>query len=441
MPVQTRSRNQPVTASDPFGDPNAIRLNPPLPPKVPPKRATGMDNQRETANTRNQDPHRAKPIRSQTQQNVRSVDHFHSPRRDVYSLSLPFHSSNGRPQAPPRRSLSQDSTPVPPVPEKSKSKRSGKKGSTHADVIDRLDFSGVGPSTSPFLSPPNALEPQNPITNLFSPVFHHDGPFDACAPSRNQHKTKAPMAAWSQQTKQAIEEDFRAIKQTPRYEPPRKKVDAIAEAWGIHEPEPFEDFSAGGGHSQDYRPNTTSYSRRSDESPRRREAAPRRAPLPPPQPIFVPGAEADFVAPEPSPPLSPGIGPGMKRSKSLLQRIRKMRETPNMPVNNGDNNGVQNTYESGGSGRPNHKSQNSFAGRLAGEGIKEQLPSPQEEDIYVPAEATKNKDLPRPPNTNSSSSGEKGYFDPADDQLPAIGLGRKRSLMQKVGGVVGKGRK
>ena len=265
------------------------------------------------------------------------------------------------------------------------------------------------------------------MTNPFPPVFHHDGPFDACAPSRNKHRIKAPMAAWSAQTKQAIEEDFIASKEAPRQEPPRKKVDAIAEAWGIHEPEPFEDFSAGGGHSNDYRPHTAVYSRRSEEAPRRREAAPRRTALPPPQPIFVPGADADFVAPEPSPPLSPGSG--MKRSKSLLQRIRKMRESPNMPVNNGENNGVQNTYESGGSGRPTHKSQNSFAGRLAGEGIKEQLPPPQEEDTYFSAEATKDKELPRRPNTNSSNSG--------DEQLS---LGRKRSLMQRVGGVV-KGRK
>jgi len=68
------------------------------------------------------------------------------------------HFSNGRSQVPPpRRSLSQDSAPVPPVPEKEKSKsskRSGKKNSTHADVIDRLDFSGVGPSASSFLPPP-----------------------------------------------------------------------------------------------------------------------------------------------------------------------------------------------------------------------------------------------------------------------------------------------
>lgn len=298
MPVQTRTRNQPAPAPDPFSDPNAIRLVPPLPPKVPSKRDTAMDNHREPTNTRSLDPHRAKPIRSQTQQAA----------------------GNGRSQVPPRRSLSQDSTPAPPVPEKSKSKRPGKKNSAYADVIDRLDVSGVGPR------------------------FHHDGPFDACAPSRNKHKTKAPMAAWSEQTKKAIEEDFRASKDTPRYEPPRKNVNAIAQAWGIHEPEPFEDFSAGGGQSNDYRPLYPSNPRRSEETPRRREAAPRRAALPPPKPIFVPEVDAEFVAPsEPSPPLSPGSGAGMKRSKSLLQRIRRMRESPNVPVKNGESNGTQNT--------------------------------------------------------------------------------------------------
>jgi len=33
-----------------------------------------MDTQKEATNARNQEPHRAKPIRSQTQQNVGSVD-------------------------------------------------------------------------------------------------------------------------------------------------------------------------------------------------------------------------------------------------------------------------------------------------------------------------------------------------------------------------------
>lgn len=248
------------------------------------------------------------------------------------------------------------------------------------------------------------------------------------------------MFAWSDQTKQAIEEDFRAIKESPRPEPPRKKVDAIAEAWGIHEPEPFEDFSAGGGHSNDYRPSHTTYTRKSEEAPsRRRESAPRRTALPPPKPIFVPEVDGDFVAPEPSPPLSPGSGAGMKRSKSLMQRIRRLRENPNAPVNNGGD-GVQNTYESGGSGRPNHKSQNSFPGRLAGGGVKEQLPPPQENDTYVPAEAARYKDLPRRPRTTSGNTDDRGYFEQSDVEQPANGMGRRRSLMQRVGGVV-KGRK
>jgi hypothetical protein len=128
----------------------------------------------------------------------------------------------------------------------------------------------------------------------------------------------------------------------------------------------------------------------------------------------------------------------MKRSKSLMQRIRRMRENPNMPVNNGNGDGVQTTYESGGSGRPNHKSQNSFAGRLVGGGVKDQLPSPQEEDTYVPDEVTKNKNLPRLPKIDSANSGEAGYFEqqPDVEQSPTNGLGRKRSLMQRVGGVV-----
>ena len=277
------------------------------------------------------------------------------------------------------------------------------------------------------------------------PGFHHDGPFDACAPSRNRHRTKAPMAAWSAQTRQAIEEDFRATKETPVYEPPpRKKVDAIAQAWGIHEPEPFEDFSAGGGQSNDYiRPHYTTSSRRSEDTPpqsARRRDPPRRTALPPPQPIFVPDADDEILAPEPSPPPSPENGAGMKRSRSLMQRIRKMRENPNMPVDNGDN-GAQNTYESGGSGRPTHKSQNSFAGRLVGGGFKEQLPPPQENDAYVPAEGAKNKDLPRPPKINSVDSGEEGYFEQTDFSRPSTtGLGGRRSLMQRVGGVV-RGRK
>lgn len=88
MPVQTQSRNQPKTTPDPFSDPNAIRLLPPPPPKVPSKREPAMDDQREATDPRSQGTHRAKPIRSQTQQAVRSVDHLRLLRFDLPSLIL-----------------------------------------------------------------------------------------------------------------------------------------------------------------------------------------------------------------------------------------------------------------------------------------------------------------------------------------------------------------
>lgn len=80
--------------------------------------------------------------------------------------------------------------------------------------------------------------------------------------------------------------------------------------------------------------------------------------------------------------------------------------------------------------------------RLAGGGIREQLPSPQEEDAYVLDEASKNKGLPRLPNTNSANPGEAGYFEQQTDfERPAAsGVGRKISLIQRVGDVV-RGRK
>ena len=82
MPVQTQTRSQPPP--DPFSDPNPIRL---VTSKVSPKRDTAMDNSRESPA---QDQYRTKPIRSQTQQTVGSVDHTHILRRARYSLFLLF---------------------------------------------------------------------------------------------------------------------------------------------------------------------------------------------------------------------------------------------------------------------------------------------------------------------------------------------------------------
>jgi hypothetical protein len=227
--------------------------------------------------------------------------------------------------------------------------------------------------------------------------------------------------------------------------PKKKKVDAIAEAWGIHEPEPFEDFSAGGGLNNDYRYSPASTVSRSsnhveESRPTRRQPI-RKTTLPPPQPIFVPEPEEDASGPL-SPPL-PGE-PGMKRSRSLMHRLRKMRETPNVPVSNDDT--INEGYVSPSSPnetngvRPTHRSQNSFLGRFGRTGNtngngREYPGSPEETYTNDP----KDKELPRPPQTD----GENGpaYFDSpygssGGSPSGGGGLGRKQSLLKKVGKVV-----
>ncbi|KAF7347886.1 hypothetical protein MVEN_01546500 [Mycena venus] len=330
------------------------------------------------------------------------------------------------PQLGPR-SLSQDSVPV------DKSKKPNKKSSKHADVIDKLDYTGVGP------------------------MFHHDGPFDACAPSRNRQKSRAPMMAWSARPEEVT---------TPReyndnpypspnaysafsssdYDPPKKKVDAIAEAWGIHEPEPYEEFFAGGGGggTTGNTPASSIYngkeSSRKPAEPSRPRAQARRSQLPPPMPIFVPDGVTDNGA-LPDSPDSPGSFP--KRNKSLMHRIRKMRDAPNVPV--GDDEPATDGE------RPTHRSQNSFLGRFAGNNGRatngnNMSPTSENSESYVFIEPKKSldvKDLPATPGSASPSSppenGTNGYFD-EPEAAPTSGggggLGRKTSLMKKVGRVV-----
>lgn len=248
------------------------------------------------------------------------------------------------------------------------------------------------------------------------------------------------------------------------YEPPKKKHDAIAEAWGIHEPEPFEDFSAGGGYAgggssefavpssrhgttgtrrgketREARDKYKEYLSNEDSAPRRQPT--RRAPIPPPQPIFA--AEDDVngmpLPPSPTGPSSPGAP---KRSKSLMHRIRKMRDNPMVPPlddpsSDQDPSPPSSTEQSGAS-RPTHKSQNSFLGRFGGapRGSKD-IPSPSDEQfVYVddPAGRRREKSLPRPP-TSPRDVGPDGYFDQGYGSAGG-GLGRKASLLKKVKGVV-----
>ncbi|EIW64570.1 uncharacterized protein TRAVEDRAFT_106684, partial [Trametes versicolor FP-101664 SS1] len=334
--VPTLSRNAPPAALP--------RQPPPPPPKVVAKPHSAQRQYPPSSNRQNimEAVRDTVTVRGSTDQAPRT-------RMGRSQTELPP-PTNVRPAPPPisRRSQSQDSV-ARAANAMEKNKASGrprpKKGSSHADVIDRLDFSGVGP------------------------MFHHDGPFDACAPSRNRHRTKAPMLAWSAATEADREALASAREVQPRgyespgpspdiyvpYEAPKKKYDAIAEAWGIHEPEPFEDFSAGGGATsrpsgETPRSHGNSSSRRTKDgrdardvyreyldehhpSPARRQPTTKRA-LPPPQPIFVPDSELDNGNNPPSPtaggPVSPGLTP--RRNKSIMQRIRKMRDSPNVPV-------------------------------------------------------------------------------------------------------------
>ena len=98
------------------------------------------DAVRETVSYR-QSSDRTRPSRSST---TVYVLHFLSVSSQLIVIySAPQASS--APKSSTRRSHSQDNAPVT---EKSRSsgKSRSKKGSQHADVIDRLDFTGVGPS-------------------------------------------------------------------------------------------------------------------------------------------------------------------------------------------------------------------------------------------------------------------------------------------------------
>lgn len=247
-----------------------------------------------------------------------------------------------------------------------------------------------------------------------------------------------------------------------QHEAPRRKVDAIAEAWGMHEPEPYEDFSAGGGsHLPSGTPSSSIYNGRegtrsggkrgkessreqADESARRHG---RRTTLPPPQPIFVGDEEMEAgpnTAPMFSPPLSPGGDP--KRNKSIMGRIRRMRDAPNVP--GGDQLHPSQAYDTATYGQglppgPGHQKKDSFLGRLGGGSSSrnrdgEVSPNSDSSDPYVYVD---DKALPATPGESSrtpsgDSYGDKGYFS-ADPASPSgAGVTRKTSLMKKMRGVV-----
>jgi len=265
------------------------------------------------------------------------------------------------------------------------------------------------------------------------------------------------------------------------YQPPKKNVDAIAEAWGIHEPEPFEEFFAGGGtarrdgdtpsnsiyagreshasrsgtpqhsigkRSKDGRDLREVYKEYLDEDMRQMQARDRerggeregrrtrRTGIPPPQPILVPdGPNIDYD----SAPGSPSAAP--KRTKSLMQRFRRMRDSPNVPV------GYDEDVEPSSPNvemhqpplRPTHRSHNSFLGRFAN-GTSSIGGTAEESYVYVD-DPRREKRLPATPyapaTTRTPSRDDKrGYFDGTPSSPGSGGLGRSASLLKKVRGVV-----
>ncbi|KAH7913016.1 hypothetical protein BJ138DRAFT_1171582 [Hygrophoropsis aurantiaca] len=474
----SRTRSRLRASSDPFSDPTySAKPTPRLPPDPPPK-FTQTYNSRMPAQAKPL-PHRdniVEAVRDTVQ--VRGSDNSPRTRMGRSQTAVPPAGAAVRPPHTGRRSHSQDSVlQAANALEKSKTK-SRKKGSMHADVIDRLDFTGVGP------------------------MFHHDGPFDACAPSRNRHRTKAPMLAWGSSapgeeaalhnespypTPDVYKDTF-----SPTYEAPnRKNVDAIAEAWGIHEPEPYEEFFAGGGaarrdgetpsnsiyagreghgsrngtprhstgkRSKDGRDLREVYKEYLDEDLSKLQSRDRergeyrrggRRGLPPPQPILVP--EAQYIDTD-GVQLSPALPGAPKRTKSLMQRIRKMRDAPNVPV--GYDEGIEPSSPVSPDGqysstRPTHRPQNSFLGRFGngatgagGRGNLKENTSPisdnSEAYVYVD-EPRREKRLPATPyapgttRTPSGEDGRNGYFDGTPGSPGGGGgLGRKTSLLKKV---------
>ncbi|CAE6429331.1 unnamed protein product [Rhizoctonia solani] len=319
------------------------------------------------------------------------------------------------------------------------------KKSTHVDVIDKLDYSGIGTAT-----------------------FHHDGPFDACAPSRNKNKTKAPMYAFDDVPLQQAEDmgnknlspraqaTIMAMRQTPGSSPyaialntevannygqppsptyaskkkPSPKKSALAEAWGIAEPEPFEEFSAGrqSGYEQGSPMNgsrasinntgtrtgmtTSAYPEYPDSRPQplRRPSKP----MPPPQPIqlypeFPEGEDPVAMSTAPS---AYGRPNAPKRSRSLMQRFRKMRDSPNAPPT---------AYEE----EPPMPPAPSDI-RLVNQ---QRVPPVPERDPY--SVGVRDKSLPAPPPVANTE-----YFEKTHAPVSPGGINRKGSLMRKVKGVM-----
>jgi len=224
-----------------------------------------------------------------------------------------------------------------------------------------------------------------------------------------------------------------------------KRRETIADAWGKGEPEPFEEFFAGSvttavkGAGETGLASAASSIHGGKEghgnSNGKRRERPLRRPtknLPPPKPIFPPESGIEEIATPDitsGTPTSPGFG-GPKRSRSLMHRIKKMREQPNVPVGYepgaNDEDPSSSSENQHGVTRPSHRHQQSLLGKLGNR-------SPTSPTF---AEEEDEKDLPGLP-ASPRFQEQDGYFSAPPN---SAGLGRKTSIMQRVRGVVSKAR-
>ncbi|EOR01947.1 hypothetical protein J056_003623 [Wallemia ichthyophaga EXF-994] len=284
-----------------------------------------------------------------------------------------------------------------------------KKPGKHFDVIDSWDVTAVTGSA----------------------LWHHDSPYDAASPSRNNHK-KAPVKAFdaqmlaeSQHVKPVETEEEKEV----RIREDKKKRNPLLEVWGKHEEEPWEAFSAGAPNQPAGRSHMHSNYQESPLLP----AKPQRKPssrIPPPRPIQL-GEEID-----PDKPIqwsggsrrraTVGTGDTINRSQSILQRWRSSRKSPKHGQNQSQSQSQNYSTNSSASHTPSISPSPSA--------YDKDLPKPPTAAASPSSPASKKTATPPPVSyTNSANSPKK---DKENDGQPMIT--RKRSLMDKVRGL-GKG--
>jgi hypothetical protein len=135
-----------------------------------------------------------------------------------------------------------------------------------------------------------------------------------------------------------------------------------------------------------------------------------------------------------------------------MQRIRKMRDAPNVPVGpdyheqppspNSPLDTSQSTpsfqqqqQQAGYPTRPTHKPQNSFLGRFAGGKPQPSGGDRSEPFLLIDPLPSSNKDLPPPPPMGPSTSGDSTQGGAAPE-FGVPGINRRTSIMKKVGRVV-----